>query len=79
MYDKRVKGFKGKNAVQNACEKLAESLDFAENCNFIRTSTNWECFEESCSENIDALFFVRNSYKILANQFELCRSFFGFR
>ena len=40
LYDKRVKGFKEKNAVQNAWEKVAESLDFAENGNFIRASSN---------------------------------------
>ena len=79
LYDKRVKGFKGKDPVQNACGKPAETLDFAKNCNFIRASSNWECFEDSCSENIGAFFFVRNSYKILANQFDLCRIFFGFR
>ena len=28
MYDKRIKGFKEKDAVQNAWEKVAESLDF---------------------------------------------------
>ena len=36
LYDKRVKGFKEKDAVQNTWEKVAESLDFAENGNFIR-------------------------------------------
>ena len=40
LYDKRVKDFKEKNAVQNAWEKVAESLDFAENGNFIRASSN---------------------------------------
>ena len=40
LYDKRVKGFKEKDAVQNAWEKVAESLDFAENDNFIRASSN---------------------------------------
>ena len=40
FYDKRVKGFKEKDAVQNAWEKVAESLDFAENGNFIRASSN---------------------------------------
>ena len=30
MYDKRIKGFKEKDAVQNAWEKVAESLDFKE-------------------------------------------------
>ena len=29
LYDKRVKGFKEKDAVQKAWEKVAESLDFA--------------------------------------------------
>ena len=64
----RVKGFKEKDAVQNAWEKVAESLDFAEYGNFIIASNNWEYFEDSCSEKIGALFCVRNSYKILANQ-----------
>ena len=40
LYDKRVKGFKEKDAVQNAWEKVAESLDFEENGNFIRASNN---------------------------------------
>ena len=30
MYDKRIKGFKEKDAVQNAWEKVAERLDFEE-------------------------------------------------
>ena len=30
MYDKRIKGFKEKDAVQNTWEKVAESLDFEE-------------------------------------------------
>ena len=40
LYDKRVKGFNEKNAVQNAWEKVAKSLNFAENGNFIRASSN---------------------------------------
>ena len=40
LYGKRVKGFKGKDAVQNAREKVAESLGFEENGNFIRASSN---------------------------------------
>ena len=40
VYDKKVKGFKEKDAVQNAWEKVAESLEFAENGNFIRASSN---------------------------------------
>ena len=40
LYDKRVTGFKEKDAVQNAWEKVAESLDFEENGNFIRASNN---------------------------------------
>ena len=31
LYDKRVKVFKEKDAVQNTWEKVAESLDFEEN------------------------------------------------
>ena len=30
MYDKRIKGFKEKDVVQNTWEKVAESLDFEE-------------------------------------------------
>ena len=30
MYDKRIKGFKEKDAVQHAWEKVPESLDFEE-------------------------------------------------
>ena len=41
LYDKRVKDFKEKYSVQNAWEKVAESLDFAKNSNFIRESSNW--------------------------------------
>ena len=63
----RVKDFKEKDAVENAWEKVAERLDFAENANFIRASSNWEYFQDSCSEQIGALFCVQNSYKILAN------------
>ena len=40
LYDKRVKGFKEKDAILNTCEKIAKSLDFAENGNFIRASSN---------------------------------------
>ena len=40
LYDKRVKVFKEKDAVQNAWEKVAKSLDFAGNGNFISTSSN---------------------------------------
>ena len=58
LYDEWFKGFKGKYAVQNAWEKVGESLDFEENGNFIRASSNWEHFEDSCSEKIDALFEI---------------------
>ena len=40
LYDKRVKGFNEKNAVQNAWKKVAKSLNFGENGNFIRASSN---------------------------------------
>ena len=60
-------------------EKVTESLDFAENNNFIRESSNREYFEDSCSKKIGALFCVRNSYKILANQFDFRKCCFGFR
>ena len=40
LYDKRVKGFKENDAVQNAWEKVAKSLDFEENGNFTRASSN---------------------------------------
>ena len=46
LHDKRVKGFKEKDVVQNAWEWVAERLDFAENGNFIRASSNWEYFED---------------------------------
>ena len=39
-YDKRLKGFKEKDAVQKTWEKVAESLDFEENGNFVRASSN---------------------------------------
>ena len=79
LYDKRVRGFKEKYSVQNVWEKVAESLDFPENGDFIRASSNWEYFEDSCYKKIGTLFCVRNSYKILANQFDFCRCYFGFR
>ena len=47
LYDKRVKVFKEKDSVQNTREKVAESLDFAENSNFFVESSNWEYFEDS--------------------------------
>ena len=40
LYDERVKGFQEKYAVQNTWEKVAKGLDFVENGNFIRASTN---------------------------------------
>ena len=40
LYDKTVKGFKERDAVEKACEQVAGSLDFAENSNLIRASTN---------------------------------------
>ena len=40
LHDKKVKGFKEQDAVQMALEKMAESLDFSENGNFIRASSN---------------------------------------
>ena len=79
LYDKRVRGFKEKDSVQNAWEIVAESLDFTENGNFIRASSNWEYFEYSYSEKIGALFCVRSSYNILANQFDFRRYYSGFR
>ena len=81
--------FLQKDSVQKAWEKVAESLDFAENSNFIRESTNWEYFirestnweyfEDNCSKKIDALFCVQNSYRILANHFDFCRCYLGFQ
>ena len=79
LYDKRIKVFKEKDSIQNPWEKVAESLDFVENNNFIRESSNWEYFEDSCSKKIGALFCVRYSYKILANQFDFRKCCFGFR
>ena len=40
LNDERVRGFKEKDSVQNTWEKVAESLDFTENGNFIRASSN---------------------------------------
>ena len=40
LYDPRVKGLKEKDAAQKAWEKVAESLDFAENGNFSGASIN---------------------------------------
>ena len=40
LYNKTVKVFKEKDSVQSAWEKVAESLQFAENSNFIRESSN---------------------------------------
>ena len=40
LHDKRVKDLKEKDAVQNDWKKVAESLDFTENSNFIRASSN---------------------------------------
>ena len=40
LYDKRLRGFKEKNFVQNTWEKRAESLGFTENGNFITASSN---------------------------------------
>ena len=40
LYGKRVRGFKEKDSFQNAWEKVAESLHFTENGNFIRASSN---------------------------------------
>ena len=79
LYNKIVKGLKEKDAVQNSWEKVAENLDFAENSNFIRASSNWQCFEDNCPKKIGTLFCVQNSYKILANQFDFRRYYFGFR
>ena len=73
---KELKGFKEKDSIQKTSEKLAGSLDFAENGNFNRASSNWEYFENSCSEKMDALLRVRISYKILANQFRFSQMLF---
>ena len=40
LYDKKGNVLKEKDSVQNAKEKLAKSLDFAENNNAIRASSN---------------------------------------
>ena len=42
LYNKIVKDFKARNGVRNAWEIVVESLDFADNSNFIRTSSNRE-------------------------------------
>ena len=77
FYDKRVEDFKEKDSIQNARGKLTERLDFAENSNFIRASSNCEYFEDSCSEKNDVLFCVRISDKILANQFQFSEMLFS--
>ena len=77
LYSKRVTGFKEKVAVQNAWEKVAKSLDFAENGNFIRATQS--ILKIAVLKKTGALFCVQNSYKILANQFNFCRCYFGFR
>ena len=58
LYDEIVKGLKEKDTVENTWEKVAEILDFAENSNFIRGSSNWQCFEDNCPKKIGALFCV---------------------
>ena len=40
LHDKGVRGFKEKDSVQNAWQKVAENLDFTETDNFIRASWN---------------------------------------
>ena len=76
---KELKDLKKKILFKNAWEKVAESLDLAEKGNFIRaSSSNWEYFEGTCSEKKNgALFCVWNSCKILANQFDFRRCYFG--
>ena len=72
LYNKRVEGFTERDVNQSACQKVAESLDFVENCNFITASCNREYSEDSCSEKLGALFCVLNSSKLLvANLFDI--------
>ena len=52
LYDKRVKVFKEKYSVQYTCDRVVESLDFAEHSNFIRESSNWEYNEDSCFKKL---------------------------
>ena len=74
LYDKRVKGFKEKMLFKTPGKKQPKVWILQK-----MASSNWEYFEDSCSEKIVALFCVRNSYKILANQFDFRRCYFGFR
>ena len=39
LYDKRIKGFKKRDMIENIWGKISENLDFVENSNFIRGST----------------------------------------
>ena len=53
LYDKKVKGFKEKVMVQNDGEKIAKNLDFVENSDFNRGSTEaavWGFLWENCSK-----------------------------
>lgn len=45
MYDRKVKGFKERDNVGIASEKVTKNLDFAQNGNFVRASSNWENYE----------------------------------
>ena len=78
LYDKRVKGFKEKDAVQNTWEKVAESLDFEENGNFLEQVAPENILRVAVLKNL-SWFCARNSYKILANQFDFRRCYFRFR
>ena len=55
LCNKRVKGFKERDTVQNVWEKIAENLDFVENSNFIRGNTEAVvrcCSGVNCQKNI---------------------------
>ena len=77
LYDKRVKVFKEKDSKHPG--ESSRKFRFWRNSNFIRVSSNWEYFGDSCSKKIVALFIVLNFYKIFAKQFDFCRCYFGFR
>ena len=50
LYDKTVKGYKEKDVVKNAWDKVAESLDFVENSKNILYT--YLLFEILCDEKI---------------------------
>ena len=58
MYDKRIKGFKKKDAVQNAWEKAAESLDFEEVVILLEQVATENILKIDVLKKIDASFCI---------------------